>query len=75
MKLPWWVPTKSPEAVGAAVVKAIETNRPELAVADPGQRMAAVLENASARGGAWLRRRLPVEALADEISERQVEKR
>jgi short-subunit dehydrogenase len=75
MKLPWWVPTKSPEAVGAAVVKAIETNRPELAVADPGQRMAAVLENASARTGAWLRRRLPVEKLADEIAERQLDKR
>jgi short-subunit dehydrogenase len=75
MKLPWWVPTKSPEAVGAAVVKAIETNRPELAVADPGQRMAAVLENASARAGAWLRRRLPVEALADEIADRQLDKR
>jgi short-subunit dehydrogenase len=75
MKLPWWVPAKSPEAVGAAVVKAIETNRPELAVADPGQRMAAVLENASARAGAWLRRRLPVESLADEIAERQLDKR
>jgi short-subunit dehydrogenase len=75
MTLPWWVPTKAPEDVGAAVVKAIETNRPELAVADPGQRMAAVLENASARAGAWLRRRLPVEPLADEIAERQLNKR
>jgi uncharacterized protein len=75
MTLPWWVPTKSPEEVGAAVVKAIESNRPEVAVADPGQRMAAVLENASARAGAWLRRRLPVEKLADEIADRQVRKR
>jgi uncharacterized protein len=75
VKLPWWVPTKSPEAVGAAVVKAIESNKPEVAVADPGQRMAAVLENASARAGAFLRRRLPVEPLADEIAERQLDKR
>src|SRR5204863_6465083 len=46
--LPRWVPTKAPEDVGAAVVNAIERNRPEIAVADPGQRMAAVLENVSA---------------------------
>ena len=75
MTLPWWVPTKSPEDVGNGVVKAIESDRPEVAVADPGQRAAAVLENMSARAGAWLRRRLPVEPLADEIAERQLDKR
>jgi short-subunit dehydrogenase len=75
IELPRWVPTKSPEDVGAAVVKAIEHNRPELAVADPGQRMAAVLENASPRAGAWLRRRLPVEELADRTAEAQRSKR
>src|SRR3954468_16854406 len=63
--LPRWVPTKSPEDVAKAVVKSIEKDRPEIAVADPGQRFAAVLENISARSGAWLRRRLPVEELAD----------
>jgi short-subunit dehydrogenase len=73
--LPWWVPAKSPADVGAAVVKAIESNRPEIAVADPGQRIAAVLENASARAGAWLRRRLPVEELADRTAEAQKVKR
>jgi short-subunit dehydrogenase len=75
IQLPWWVPTKSPEDVGAAVVKAIESNRPELAVADPGQRVAAVLENISVRAGAWLRRRLPVEELADRTAEAQKVKR
>jgi short-subunit dehydrogenase len=75
IQLPWWVPTKAPEDVGKAVVKALESNRPEIAVADPGQRMAAVLENASARAGAWLRRRLPVEELADRTAEAQKVKR
>src|SRR4029078_10240736 len=56
--LPRWWPTRCPEDVGAAVVKAIEKDRPEIAVADPGQRMGAVLENVSSRGGAWLRRRV-----------------
>ena len=73
--LPWWVPTKSPEDVGKAVVKAIEGNRPEIAVADPGQRAASVLESVSARAGAWLRRRLPVEELADRTAEAQKVKR
>jgi short-subunit dehydrogenase len=75
IELPRWVPTKSPEDVGAAVVKAIDANRAEIAVADPGQRMAAVLENASARAGAWIRRRLPVEELADRTAEAQRVKR
>ena len=75
IELPRWVPTKAPEDVGAAVVKAIDSNRPEINVADPGQRMAAVLENASSRAGAWLRRRLPVEELADRTAEAQKVKR
>ena len=75
IELPRWVPTKSPEDVGNAVVKAIEANRREIAVADPGQRMASVLENISARAGAWLRRRLPVEELADRTAEAQKVKR
>jgi short-subunit dehydrogenase len=75
IQLPRWVPTKAPEDVGKAVVKAIESNRPEIAVADPGQRAAAVLENVSARAGAWLRRRLPVEELADRTAEAQKVKR
>jgi len=75
IELPRWVPTKSPEDVGDAVAKAIEANRPEIAVADPGQRAAAVLENMSARAGAWLRRRLPVEELADRTVEAQRVKR
>jgi short-subunit dehydrogenase len=75
IELPRWVPTKSPEDVGTAVVKAIESNRRELAVADPGQRMASVLENVSPRAGAWLRRRLPVEELADRTAEAQKVKR
>lgn len=73
--LPRWVPTKSDADVGNAVVKAIERNRPELAVADPGQRAASVLENVSPRAAAWLRRRLPVEELADRTAEAQKVKR
>jgi short-subunit dehydrogenase len=75
IELPRWVPTKSPDDVGKAVVKAIDTNKPEIAVADPGQRAASVLENVSARAGAWLRRRLPVEELADRTAEAQKVKR
>ena len=75
IELPKWVPTKSPEDVGEAVVKAVKSNRPEIAVADPGQRFAAVLENVSSRSGAWLRRRLPVEELADRTAEAQKVKR
>ena len=75
IELPRWVPTKAPEDVGKAVVKALDTNRPEIAVADPGQRAASVLENVSARAGGWLRRRLPVEELADRTAEAQKVKR
>jgi short-subunit dehydrogenase len=75
IELPRWVPTKAPEDVGAAVVKVLESNKPELAVADPGQRAASVLENISPRAGAWLRRRLPVEELADRTAEAQKVKR
>lgn len=75
IELPRWVPTRSPDDVGRAVVKAIERDRPEIAVADPGQRLASVLENISARSGAWLRRRLPVEELADRTAEAQRNKR
>jgi NAD(P)-dependent dehydrogenase (short-subunit alcohol dehydrogenase family) len=75
IELPRWVPTKSPEDVAMAVVRSIEKNRPEIAVADPGQRLASVLENISARSGAWLRRRLPVEELADRTAEAQKVKR
>jgi hypothetical protein len=37
--------------------------------------MAAVLENVSVRAGAWLRRRLPVEDLAERTAEAQKVKR
>jgi short-subunit dehydrogenase len=75
VELPKWLPTKSPEDVAAAVVKGIETGRPDINVADPGQRFGAVLENISPRAGAWLRRRLPVEALAEQTAEAQKSKR
>ena len=75
VQLPRWVPTRSPEDVGAGVVKAIERNRPEVDVTDPGQRLGAVLAAMSPRAGAWLRRKLPVEDLADRTAEAQRDKR
>lgn len=75
IELPKWVPTRSPEDVGTAVVTAIEKDKPEVDVADPGQRLGAVLAGLSPRAGARLRRMLPVEELADRTAEAQRVKR
>lgn len=75
IELPWWVPTNAPADVGAAVVRAIEKDRPEIDVADPLQKlgawMAAVMPGPAAR----VRRLLPAEALAERTAAAQLDKR
>jgi len=69
-------------ALGTATAGA-QRNRPSTTVSQPTGaasglatlRSPPVLENVSARAGAWLRRRLPVEALADRTAEAQKVKR
>jgi short-subunit dehydrogenase len=73
--LPRWVPTNSPQDVGAAVVKAIQKNRAEIDVADPVQRlggwMAALMPGPAER----IRRLMPVEDLAERTAAAQIDKR
>lgn len=75
IELPRWVPTRSPEDVADAVVRAIEKDVPELDVADPLQKlggwMAAIMPGAAAR----VRRLLPAEKLAEQTAAAQVDKR
>ncbi len=75
IQLPRWVPTRSPEDVGAAVVKAIITNRPEIDVADPSQKFGAALAALTPRAGARVRRVVPVEELAERTAAAQMDKR
>jgi uncharacterized protein len=69
VELPRYAPKRSAADVGAAVVKVIERNQPELDVADPIQKtgvwMAAFMPATAAR----LRRLFPVEAIADQAAE------
>jgi NADP-dependent 3-hydroxy acid dehydrogenase YdfG len=73
--LPRWVPKRTPEQVGAAVVKGIETGKPELDVADPTQKIGAVMAALGPRMAARVRRLLPVEELADRTAHAQLDKR
>jgi short-subunit dehydrogenase len=69
VELPRYAPKRTAADVGAAVVKAIERNRPELDVADPIQKtgvwMAALMPATAAR----VRRLFPVEAIADQAAD------
>ena len=73
--LPRWVPTRSPEDVGAAVVKAIRTNKPEIDVADPLQKMGGWMAALMPRTAERVRRVMPVEDLAERTAAAQVDKR
>jgi short-subunit dehydrogenase len=73
--LPRWVPKRSPEQVGAAVVKGIERNKPELDVADPIQKSGAIMAALAPRFAARVRHLLPVEELADRTAEAQRDQR
>jgi short-subunit dehydrogenase len=73
--LPRWVPKRSPEQVGAAVVRVIERDKPELDVADPVQKSGAIMAALAPRLAARVRRMLPVEDLADRTAEAQRDQR
>lgn len=75
IELPRWVPTRSPEDVGAAVVKGIETGRPEIDVADPIQKSGAWMAALWPRFAARVRRLFPVEDLAQRTAAAQIDKR
>jgi short-subunit dehydrogenase len=75
VELPWWVPTRAPDDVGAAVVKAIEKDKPEVDVADPLQKLGAWIAAGLPGPAARIRRLLPVEKLADETAAAQINKR
>jgi short-subunit dehydrogenase len=75
IELPKWVPKRYPHQVGAAVVKGIEADKPELDVADPTQKLGAVMAALSPRFAARVRGMLPVEELAERTAEAQRVKR
>ena len=75
IELPRWVPKRYPHQVGAAVVKGIETGKPELDVADPTQKLGALMAAVTPRFAARVRGMLPVEELADRTAEAQRGKR
>jgi short-subunit dehydrogenase len=69
--LPRWVPKRTPQQVGAAVVESIERDKPELDVADPVQKSGAIMAALAPAFAARVRRLLPVEDLADRTAEAQ----
>src|SRR3954452_1041497 len=71
VELPRWAPKRTADDVGAGVVKVIESGRPELDVADPGQKLGAVMAALSPRAGARLRRVFPIEEIAERTVEQQ----
>jgi len=75
IELPKWVPKRYPHQVGAAVVKGIETGKPEIDVADVSQKLGAVMAATAPRLGARVRRALPIEDLADRTAAAQQDKR
>jgi uncharacterized protein len=69
VELPRYAPRRTAEDVGAAVVRVIERDRPELDVADPIQKAAVVLAALTPRAAARARRLFPVEQIADQAVE------
>jgi uncharacterized protein len=69
VELPRYAPKRTAEDVGAAVVRVIERDRPELDVADPIQKAGAVMAALTPRAAARARRLFPVEAIADQAVE------
>src|SRR3954468_21056711 len=67
--LPRYAPKRTAEDVGAAIVRVIESDRPELDVADPIQKAGVVLTALAPRAAARARRLLPVEQIADQAVE------
>lgn len=75
VELPRWVPTRTPDDVARAVVKALETNRPEIDVADPVQKLGAWMAALMPGPAARVRRIMPVEDLAERTAAAQLDKR
>lgn len=75
VKLPPWVGTRTPEQVGAAVVRAIEDERAEVDVAPLGLRMGTRLAALAPVTVARVQRRLGAERIAEALARGQRHKR
>jgi short-subunit dehydrogenase len=77
IQTPKGVPKRYPGDVAAAVIKGIETNRPEIDVADPIQKFGAITASVAPRLGARIRslKFIGLEKIADETAEKQRDKR
>jgi short-subunit dehydrogenase len=75
VSLPLGIGTRSPEEVASAVIRAIQRNRPEVAVAPPPLRLAATFATLAPGLAAALGRRMGSEQIATELAARQVHKR
>jgi short-subunit dehydrogenase len=75
VKLPRWVPTRTPEQVAAAVVRGIETERAEIDVAPLGMRVGTRIAGLAPVTAARVQRRLGSERIADALADAQRDKR
>ncbi len=73
--LPWFVGTRSPEDVAAAVIRAIESDRAELDVAPLPLRLGSAFAGAAPGIAATVSRRLGSDAIARSLSHGQAGKR
>ena len=74
VELPRYAPKRTADDVGAAVVTSIESGRPEIDVADPLQKLGAVMAALTPRAAARVRRLFPVEEIADRSAAAQRER-
>jgi short-subunit dehydrogenase len=75
VKLPPWVPTRTPEQVAEAVVRAVERNRTEVDVAPLGLRVGTRIAGLAPVTVARVQRRLGSERIADALADAQRDKR
>ncbi len=75
VELPRWVRTVTPESVARAVVRAIESGRPEIDVAPLDLRAGTLVAQVAPRFAAAVQRRLGAAELAERISREQRVKR
>jgi short-subunit dehydrogenase len=69
VELPRYAPRRTADDVGAAVVRVIERNRPELDVADPIQKAGVLMAALMPATAARVRRLFPVESIAEQAVE------
>ncbi len=74
-KLPGYVGTKTPEDVGAAVVRAIERDRSEVDVAPLPLRLGTAIAGLAPEAAAIVQRRLGANEIATRIESAQRDKR